>query len=107
MLSISISVASPGVAILLLEGRIADEWVGLLASTCGQLLVEQEQLQLDLFEVSFIDNNGINLLHSLPVHRVAFVNCSGFISQQLRWPNCEVKKRTSATEGERPSEDKR
>ena len=76
-----------------LEGRIAEESVGLLASACQQLLIEQTDLRLDLAGVSFIDSNGINLLHSLPVHRVAFVNCSGFISQQLRWPNCEEKKR--------------
>jgi hypothetical protein len=42
--------------------------------------------------VSFIDSDGIIFLHSLPVHRVAFVNCSGFISRQLRWPNCEEEK---------------
>jgi hypothetical protein len=50
-------------------------------------------IRLDLAEVSFIDRNGINFLHSLPVHRVVFVNCSGFTSQQLRWPNCEEAKR--------------
>jgi ABC-type transporter Mla MlaB component len=93
MLRISTSLTSTGIAIVKLVGPIAEESVGLLASTCAQLLIEQRELRLDLAGVSFIDSNGINLLHSLPVRRVAFVNCSGFISQQLRWPNCEEKQK--------------
>jgi ABC-type transporter Mla MlaB component len=93
MLRISTSLTSTGVAIVKLEGRIAEDSVDLLASTCEQLLMKQKELQLDLAGVSFIDSVGIIFLHSLPVHRVAFVNCSGSISQQLRWPNCEKDKR--------------
>jgi hypothetical protein len=70
MLRISTRLTSTGVAIVKLEGRIAELSVDLLAGTCWQLLIRQEDLHLDLAGVSFIDSDGIIFLHSLPVHRV-------------------------------------
>lgn len=69
---------------LLLEGRVVNSWVELVASTCEEALGRGRQLTLDLKGVTFVDGKGAALIHSLMARRVGITNCSGFITEQLK-----------------------
>lgn len=84
MLRISV-VESPGQqATLRLEGRLIGPWVGELRRTCEAVLGQGGGVTLDLSEVSFIDDDGIALFRALRGRRIAVVNCSPFVAEQLR-----------------------
>jgi len=42
------------------------------------------QLTLDLAGTSFVDNNGVAFLQSLVARNVRLLNCSGFVTEQLK-----------------------
>jgi ABC-type transporter Mla MlaB component len=67
-----------------LDGRLVGPWVEELRRLSDEALSRQEAVSLDLGKVWFIDAQGIALLRDLAGRRVAQVNCSQFISQQLK-----------------------
>ena len=70
--------------ILRLEGRVIGPWVDELRRSCEPVLASGARLTLDLFEVSFIDRDGIDLFRSLREREVALTNCSPFVAEQLK-----------------------
>jgi anti-anti-sigma regulatory factor len=68
---------------LKLEGKITDQWAALLEGECRLLLRHDKQLQLDFAGVTYVDEGGLDVLHSLP-SRVRIVNAPGFIAELLR-----------------------
>jgi hypothetical protein len=55
-----------------------------LRQSCEPVLTGGSTLALDLSDVSFVDRDGVVLLHSLQRRRVALLNCSGFLAELLK-----------------------
>ena len=72
-------------AVLKLEGQVRGRWVDELRRACVDLLVQERgALALDLSDVSFIDDAGIELFSDLAARQVVFSNCSLFAAEQLK-----------------------
>ena len=67
-----------------LEGKLIGPWVEELRRLSDQALSQQQVISLDLEKVWFIDPQGVELLRDLAKKRVTHVNCSPFVSQQLK-----------------------
>jgi ABC-type transporter Mla MlaB component len=67
-----------------LEGNLAGPWVEELRSLSDQALAQQKIVSLDLEKVRFVDPHGVTLLRDLARRQVSQVNCSPFVSQQLK-----------------------
>ena len=67
-----------------LEGRLVGPWVEELRRLGDQALSEQKAVSLDLQRVWFVDRQGIVLLRDFAQRQVSQLNCSQFISQQLK-----------------------
>jgi ABC-type transporter Mla MlaB component len=84
VLKISVTNESNEATQFQLEGKLVGPWVEELRRLSDEALSRQEAVSLDLGKVWFIDAHGIALLRDLAARRVAQVNCSQFISQQLK-----------------------
>ena len=84
MLKISVTKQSNEAIQFQLEGKLVGPWVEELRRLSDEALARQEAVSLDLEKVWFIDAPGIALLRSLAGKQVTQVNCSQFISQQLK-----------------------
>ena len=69
---------------LVLEGRLVGPWVNELRKQTEEPLSEVKKVTLDLGKVWFVDPSGAALLRELADRQVEQVNCSIFISQQLK-----------------------
>ena len=69
---------------LRLEGRLSGPWVGELSEACEKAMREGNGLALNLAEVSFLDPEGIDLLATLQSRGAKVVDCSIFVSEQLK-----------------------
>jgi ABC-type transporter Mla MlaB component len=67
-----------------LEGNLAGPWVEELRSLSDEALSQQKTVSLDLEKVRFVDPHGVSLLRDLARRQVSQVNCSQFVSQQLK-----------------------
>ena len=67
-----------------LEGRLIGPWVEELRRLSDQALSQQKTVSLDLRKVWFVDLQGVDLLRDLARKRVTQINCSPFVSQQLK-----------------------
>ena len=84
MLRISIINESKQRVRLVLEGWLVGPWVDELRKESEQRLFEAKALRLDLAKVLFVDPRGVALLRELAGRQVEYVNCSTFLSQQLK-----------------------
>jgi hypothetical protein len=69
---------------LKLEGRMVGPWVEEARDTCEQFLAEGRRVELNLAEVSFVDQDGVKLLKNLIPRGVALTDCSLFVEEQLK-----------------------
>lgn len=69
---------------LRLEGRVVGPWVGEVRRISENILAAGKTMTIDMTEVAFIDGEGLNLFRWLGRHHVTLMNCSGFITEQLR-----------------------
>lgn len=69
---------------LALEGWLVGPWVDEVRKDSEQQLSEGKILRLDLAKVLFVDLRGVDLLRELAGRQVEYVNCSSFLSQQLK-----------------------
>ena len=69
---------------LALEGWLVGPWVDELRKESEQQLSEAKTLRLDLAKVLFVEPRGVALLRELADRQVECVNCSAFLSQQLK-----------------------
>jgi ABC-type transporter Mla MlaB component len=67
-----------------LEGWLVGPWVDELRRQSEQALSEKKTITIDLAKVWFVDPRGTTLLRELVNRQVEHVNCSAFITQQLR-----------------------
>ena len=83
MLKISVMSDSSEAISFQLEGKLVGPWVEELRRLSNAALARSEAVSLDLEKVWFVDSRGIALLRDLAKQKVAQLNCSQFISQQL------------------------
>ena len=84
MLKISVTNQSNEATQFRLEGKLVGPWVEELRRLSDEALARQKAVSLDLEKVWFIDAQGIALLRDLAEKRVSQLNCSLFISRQLK-----------------------
>jgi len=83
VLKISVMSESSEAISFQLEGKLVGPWVEELRRLSNAALARSEAVSLDLEKVWFVDSRGIALLRDLAKQKVAQLNCSQFISQQL------------------------
>jgi anti-anti-sigma regulatory factor len=76
-----------GQATLQLAGRLAGEWVGELKRACELARAEHGHVILDFADVVFVDRRGATLVQSLLHEGMSLINCSPFITEQLKPPS--------------------
>ena len=84
MLRISINTNSDKSIRLSVEGWLVGPWVEELRQQSERALAESERVTLDLEKLLFVDSHGAALLRQLAERQVSHLNCSTFISQQLK-----------------------
>jgi anti-anti-sigma regulatory factor len=84
VLRISVNHRSQTDICLQLEGRIIGPWVEELRRLSEDALAQGKKVTLDLEKVWFVDQLGITLLQDLAQKQVPQLNCSPFVSQQLK-----------------------
>lgn len=84
MLRISIIEDSGESIRLALEGWLVGPWVDEVRRQTEQALAASKVVTLDLEKVRFVDASGTALLRELAIRKVEHVNCSAFLSQQLK-----------------------
>lgn len=67
-----------------LEGQVVGPYVMEVRKSCEKLLEAGGSLALDMGEVSFVDRDGLTLFRELISRHVSLVNCSPFITEQLK-----------------------
>ena len=83
MLKIS-GTSVPGQETLRLAGRLGGEWVGELKKACELARAEHGHVALDFGDVMFVDRAGAALIRSLMAEGISVINCSPFITEQLK-----------------------
>ena len=84
MLKISIINDSDQAIELQLEGKLVGPWVEELRKLSDEALSQRKNVSLDLEKVWFVDSRGVSLLRDLAKRQVSELNCSQFVSQQLK-----------------------
>ena len=84
MLKISIISDSDQAIQFQLEGKLVGPWVEELQRLSDEALSHQKAVSLDLERVWFVDSHGVTLLRNLARRKVSQVNCSQFVSLQLK-----------------------
>lgn len=85
MLRISFNTTSPrsnATVTLRLEGQIVGYWVKELEMACAKARADGSPIILDLAGVSFIENDGLELLRRL--QSVSLINPSPFVAELLK-----------------------
>ena len=84
MLKISIINDSEQAIEFQLEGKLVGPWVEELRKLSDEALSLRKNVSLDLERVWFVDSRGVTLLRDLAKKQVSELNCSQFVSQQLK-----------------------
>ena len=84
MLKISIISDSEQAIEFQLEGKLVGPWVEELRKLSDEALSLQKNVSLDLERVWFVDSRGVTLLRDPAKKQVSELNCSQFVSQQLK-----------------------
>jgi len=84
VLKISIINDSDQAIELQLEGKLVGPWVEELRKLSDEALSQRNNVSLDLEKVWFVDSRGVSLLRDLAKRQVSELNCSQFVSQQLK-----------------------
>ena len=74
----------PHEVVLILEGQIVAEWVGLLEEECLELLGTDRKVFLDLADVSYLDRRAVRLLRELAARSVTLINCPPLVDELVR-----------------------
>jgi anti-anti-sigma regulatory factor len=84
MLRLTRTTRLPQDVVLVLEGQIVAEWVGLLEAECLELLGTDRKVSLDLADVSYLDRRAVRLLRELAARSVALINCPPLVDELVR-----------------------
>jgi ABC-type transporter Mla MlaB component len=69
-------------AVLRLEGEMIGPWIGVVKKACEPFV--GHGLTLDLTDLSHADRDGVALLKELVSLKVRLINCSAFLTEQLK-----------------------
>ncbi|MCC6359886.1 MAG: hypothetical protein IT450_14170 [Phycisphaerales bacterium] len=83
MLRITRSIKA-GTVWLILEGKLAADWVEECRSACALEKARGHTPALDLSEVTFVDREGVQLLFQLAREGLSFPLTSNFVNELLR-----------------------
>jgi anti-anti-sigma regulatory factor len=84
MLRLTRTTRLPHEVVLVLEGQIVAEWVGLREAECLELLGTDRKLFLDLADVSYLDRRAAHLLRELAARSVTLINCPPLVDDLVR-----------------------
>ncbi len=84
MLRLTRTTRLPHEVVLVVEGQIVAEWVGLLEEECLELLGTDQKVFLDLAAVSYLDRRAVRLLRELATRSVALINCPPLVDELVR-----------------------
>lgn len=84
MLRVTRTARPPNEVVLLLEGQIVAQWVGLLEHECLHLLEADPRLLIDLSGVSYLDRRAARLLRDLAERSVKLINCPPLVEALIR-----------------------
>lgn len=84
MLRLTRTTRFPQEVVLIVEGQIVAEWVGLLEEECLELLGADQKVFLDLAGVSYLDRRAVRLLRELASRSVALINCPPLVNELVR-----------------------
>jgi anti-anti-sigma regulatory factor len=84
MLRLTRTTRLPHEVVLVLEGQIVAEWVGLLEAECLELLGIDRKLFLDLANVSYLDRRAVRLLRELAARSVTLINCPPLVDELIQ-----------------------
>lgn len=73
-----------GVTAIKLEGKLCGPWVDEVRRYCETSAGQQRSIHLDLSSVSFVDEGGANLLHSLLARGASIGACSNYVAELLK-----------------------
>jgi hypothetical protein len=71
-------------AVLKLEGKLLEPWIGELDEACRRASVRRPSATLDLTGLSFIDAPGTTALRNLRRRGVRLVGCSPLVAELLK-----------------------
>lgn len=83
MLKITKTRESNHEVVLALEGKVTEQWAGLLDDVCRSYLLQHKTVRLDCTCVDFIDARGIAVLKNFPRPEVTLTGAPGFVTQLL------------------------
>ena len=78
----SISTAN-GSRRLKVEGRLTGDFVGELSRAASSARTEMRTVVVDLADVTFVDQRGVELLRSLQTTGVDLIDCSQFVQRLI------------------------
>lgn len=84
MLRLTRTTRLPHDVVLLVEGQLMAEWVGLLEDECLELLKTDCRVQLDLANVSYVDRRGAHLLRHLISRSISLINTPPLVEELVR-----------------------
>jgi anti-anti-sigma regulatory factor len=84
MLRLTRTTRLPHEVVLIVEGQIVAEWVGLLEAECLELLGTDRKLLLDLADVSYLDRRAVRLLRELAARSVTLINCPPLVDELVK-----------------------
>jgi anti-anti-sigma regulatory factor len=84
MLRLTRTTRLPHEIVLIVEGQIVAEWVGLLEEECLALLRTDQKVLLDLSMVSYLDRRAARLLRDLAGGSVMLINCPPLVADLIR-----------------------
>jgi anti-anti-sigma regulatory factor len=84
MLRLTRTTQLPHEVVLVVEGQIVAEWVGLLEAECLELLGTDRKLLLDLADVSYLDRRAVRLLRELAARSVTLINCPPLVDELVK-----------------------
>jgi ABC-type transporter Mla MlaB component len=84
MLRISKTSESARNVLLLLEGKVTQQWAALLDSVCRAYLRKSKTVELDCAHVDFVDESGLQVLKNLRGNQVTLKSPPGFIVELLK-----------------------
>jgi anti-anti-sigma regulatory factor len=84
MLRLTRTTRRPHEVVLVLEGQIIAQWVELLEDECLELLTSQQNLSLDLADVTYVDRRGARLLREMAGRAVPLLNCPPLVDELIK-----------------------
>ena len=84
MLRVVTDTANGPVQTLKLEGKLQGPWVDEVRKACSHSLASSSRTSLDLSALTFVDEDGAELLRSLIRGGVEVVACSSYVAELLQ-----------------------